>query len=717
MIKLLFFSAAMCYTSGALAQPLADQDSPRELEEIVVTAQKRTESLQDVPISLSVVSAENLQRSGAADLNSLQEKVPNLLIQETPANKSIYIRGFGSAAANFGTDQSVSLYNDNIYQGRARQFAAPLYDIERIEVFRGPQGGLLGKNTSAGAVSVITKDPTASREAGVDATYNIDREGYDVTAFISGPISDTLGGRLAIKRSDLSGYLDNRATGRKDPEETLQSGRVTLSYQPSDDVRARFKLQYDDIDRQGLSQLGTLPGNELTQTSFAADVFGLRAGDKQKSVNSSLLIDLPLGPNAITSTTGYSWFRGVRTTGGAFYDPDPFLSIFRERFEQFSQEIRLTSPGNQRFNYILGGYYDTAKYTLLSPVQYSFFGFLNGSQTGDFHQSATTWSAFALADYELLPKLVVRGSARYTRNEKEGQYAYVTNSGLPLAAPNVIPRQSFDEDTFDPSVTLQYKLTPRTMIYAAVGRGSKGGGFVSNTAQVTPTSFPYRQEQSTNYEVGVKSSLLDNRVTFDLSAFVLKLKDLQVSTFDPVAFAFYTTNAASAQSSGVEGSVQVRPLEGLSLSASAAYLDAKYDDFPGAQCPAQAPPTCNTFNLAGYEIIGASKWSGSASFDYEFRLADNLKAAIGGSAEFRSRYYISNDYSAVYGVQKAYQKYNLWAEVSDRDDRWSLAVIGNNLTDELTQNYSYLFSLAAPAVAVHSVLPGREVLIQASVRF
>ena len=198
-------------TTGQLA--IAEE---QVIEEVIVTAQKRAQSVQDVPMSIEVIKGEELDAYQIRDLKALQNYVPNLLIQSSPGNDAIYVRRFGSQAANYAFDQSVSMYVDGIYGGRNRQFMAPFFDVERVEVMRGPQGALLGKNTAAGAISIITAGPTDTFEGSVTSSYNFDREGFEVYGYVSGPMSDTLSGRLAVKYTELDGYIKNNSSSSSD---------------------------------------------------------------------------------------------------------------------------------------------------------------------------------------------------------------------------------------------------------------------------------------------------------------------------------------------------------------------------------------------------------------------------------------------------------------------------------------------------------------------
>ncbi|HEX7849953.1 MAG TPA: TonB-dependent receptor plug domain-containing protein, partial [Sphingomonas sp.] len=201
--------------SGSTAPSASeDQNLPGD---IIVTATKRAENVQKVPISMSVVTGERLAEFQATDVKSIQNSVPNVFVEQTAGNDVIYIRGFGSPPSNFSFDQSVSLYMDGIYAGKLRQEQAPFFDVGRVEVLRGPQGALFGKNTAAGAISIISAGPTDKMSAAITGVYNFDQKGYDLSGYVSGPVSDTFGVRVAVRLQDQDGWITNLYNGKKEP--------------------------------------------------------------------------------------------------------------------------------------------------------------------------------------------------------------------------------------------------------------------------------------------------------------------------------------------------------------------------------------------------------------------------------------------------------------------------------------------------------------------
>ncbi|MBO9695849.1 MAG: TonB-dependent receptor [Sphingopyxis sp.] len=714
--------------------------------EIIVTAQKREQSLQDVPISMEVVSGAKLAEFNTSDIKAVMNYTPNVFVQSTAGNDVIYIRGFGSPPANFAFDQSVSLYVDGIYAGRNRQAQAPFFDLARVEVLRGPQGALFGKNTAAGAVSVVSAGPTKDFEGAITGLYNFDHKGTDFSGYLSGPISDTLGARFAYKIVNQDGYIYNRATDHDDPEIKSQLLRLTLKWEPSNNFDYTAKVEYGNREViGGITVSSPLTSGQDPQTTRYLERSALGdEGNDNKSVMISGVGNLALGDFTLTSVTGYSWFKSkivngfdqsIPNSGGA-HTVNSVYNAFPERFDQISQEIRILSPTGKTFEFIVGAYYDKSNYTL---EQYQGFnipslnipGVIVGPYFGridsTFNQKAESWSVFGQGTFNVTDAFRVIGSLRYSHTKKDGDFAsrlvYGSNgvNGRPFALrPISSAVGKISEGNVDPSVTLQYDIAPRVMLYGTWGRGSKSGGFVSNTLGTTNATFTFEPERSENFEAGIKSTLAGGKVVANVSLYHTKFKDLQVSVYQPATSSYLTGNAAAATSKGVEGSLSIYPVENFDISASAAYSDIKYDDYPGAACLAsQVNCTPATNNLAGYPVAYSSKWTGSVTAHGRFDMSDALKLDITGVASGRSKYFNSDNQSPIFGVQDGYVKLDLRVQLADRDDRWHVALVGKNLTNQKTIGSA--FNLPAPITPVPRAIlylePTRNISVEAGIKF
>lgn len=719
----LVFSTVMTCALGAAA-PAFSQEAEFGDDAIVVTAQKRAQDVQDVAISIEVIDGALLQDMQITSFEELRDYVPNLQVQPSPGNSGIYIRGFGSGPQNNGFDQSVSLYVDGVYGGRVRQFMAPMFDLERVEVLRGPQGALFGKNTAAGAISVVGAAPTRDFESELRGSYNFSREGGDVSGFISGPLSERLSARLALSYTDLDGFITNNATGTNDPEQENVSARFSLRYDPTENIDITARISFDDFTTLGKTGLQLSAANPvLDDEKNGASPFGQRERDDQTSYNASVTSNFGLADgHVLTSVTGYSTYEARVFAGGASGNPENWLATYRDDFNQWSQEFRLLSPVGQTFEYIVGAYADSSEFEHLNVSRYNLFGgTVNGQTHIDFAQESTSWSVFGQGTWNISDDLRLIGSLRYSTTEKEGRFQQTLDFG------NQLPGQIFatylqylDEESTDPSITVQYDIAPDVMLYATYGEGSKSGGFVANTRNITASQFAFGPEESTNYEIGMRSLWFDGRVLLNLTAYQTEFADLQVAQWDASASAFLIRNAATATSQGVEAQASWDVTDNFTLATSFAYLDAAYDSFPNGTClstGAIPPPSTCTQDLSGTTLPGASRWSGNVSAEYVMPIGSDLEFTAFGVANFRTRYFTATDSSPAYGVQDDWVKIDARFEVAPVDDRWSVALVGRNLTDELTQSFSYLWTLSVPAVAVQFLDETRSVALEGRVRF
>lgn len=721
---------------------MAQGDEPQPtLGEVVVTAQKRVENLQDVPISMEVVSGQKLDDFNTNDFKAMFKFAPNVSVETTAGNDVIYIRGFGSPPSNFSFDQAVSLYVDGVYAGRNRQAQAPFFDLARVEVLRGPQGALFGKNTPAGAISVVSAGPTAEFEGAAKAVYSFDLEGPEVSGFVSGPINDQFGARLAVKFVDQDGYIKNLANGRDEPSNRSALARLTLRYAPTEDFDYSLKVEYADKEvKGGLNVSSPLTAKRPNDERFSTQN---PIGPEGTAVTSWMVSgtgNLSLGDFTLTSITGYSFFQSnivnnfdQTVPAGGPPTRNSVYNSYPEHFRQWSQEVRLLSPTGQKFEYVLGAYYDQSLYRLSQlggfdvniPGVLVYLGLLNT----EFRQRAESISVFGQGTYHLTDQFRALGSLRYTKTDKRAHfYGRLLQGPFALRPVNTRANGDLSEDKVDPSATLQYDITPQIMVYATYGRGSKSGGFVSNTYGTTDATFRYRPEKSENYEAGVKSTFADGRMVLNVSVYDTSFKDLQVSVYNSALQIYQTGNAASASSRGVEGSAAWYPVRNLDFTLAAAYQDAKYDDYPGAGCLATQPLTqCNPANaasaaannIAGAPLPYTSKWSYSLQGHYRLELANDTAIDTTIGLHGRSKYFDSDNQNPFFGRQKGYTKLDARIQYGPSDERWHVAVVGKNLTDEKTTGSSFNlpFPITATPRAILYLEETRNISLEAGLKF
>ena len=730
--------------SGAAVPEAWAQSSTGQVETITVTAEKRAENVQDVPISMSVLSGELLSDFHISELHSIMNQVPNLFVLQSGVDDIVYIRGFGTGPNNIAFDQDVSIYQDGIYGGRSAQFLEPMFDIDHMEVLRGPQGALFGKNTAAGAISLITAGPTDRFEASATTSYNFTETGTDSWGYVSGPITDDLGFRVAAKFRDQDGYLNDLATGKDDPHTEEYMGRLTLKWAPTENFNVTAKVEHANEQLTGginvsgpLNALVDPPSNRYVQEPV---IYGQREQNGVISTDAVVTANYLFSGFTLTSVTGYSEFTTKRLSAydqnvpGGGVTGAPFANGFPETFNQESEEVRLLSPTDQTVEYIVGAYVDASDYTLYQFRDYdNLFGIFTGQDSSNFKQHESSYSFFAQGTYHVTDDFRLIGSARYTNTSKQGSFTSGIDFGNGLGGPPAAytaANGKIGEGSFDPSLTAQFDARKNVMFYATYAQGSKSGGFVSNTFGTTNATFTFQPERSTNYEVGMKSTFLDGRLVLNGAIFNMRFKDLQEFSFDSTTQNFVTNNAGSATSRGFEGQVTYLPIDALELSTSFAYLDAKYDNYKGAACLALDPTSvCNpsdtnpadpnsvvNHNIAGLPLLYASRWTGNVQAHHTLAINDALQLDTTVRAALRTKYFDSSDYDPYYGLQPTYVKVDLRVQLGSPDGRWDVAFVGKNLTNVLSVSDAIGYPLGVDR-AIKWVDEGRSVALEATFRY
>lgn len=445
---------AIAVASGLAAMPLQAQ----MLEEVIVTATKRAVGMQDVPIALSVMSGEKILEAGITNLEDMAVFMPNVHIAEGSSSDSIFIRGIGSGI-NFGFEQSVGTFIDGVYFGRAQASRSSFLDIERVEVLKGSQSTLFGKNTIAGAINISTAKPTQEFEATIDLTAEPEFGGQSGTLILSGPITDNLGARLVIKGEQSDGWMDNGFTNEEAQQKDNQVGRLTLAWQPTDDLDVTFKYESGTSDTTGTNETVTVatPSAAAIYTSvdpnfaqnsgFGYDkseaTFGVGTPRRGESFHDSewdiatLTVEWALGEHTLKSITGYVDY-GFETARDSDYSA--ILGIHRGRDEshkQFTQEFLLTSPLSDSFEYLAGLYYqdEELEHDRFTDIDLSNFlaagvplpnpgglvssGGADGTGINTFNQDAQTLSVFFQGTFHLRDTLRLIAGIRYSEDEKE----------------------------------------------------------------------------------------------------------------------------------------------------------------------------------------------------------------------------------------------------------------------------------------------------------
>ena len=441
---------------------VAQNASSLMLEEVVVTAQKRSQSLQDVPISVSAVSGERMRDTQITNLESLTTFVPNFSMNQSGISNNITIRGV-SSGINPGFEQSVGMYVDEIYYGRGQLARSPLFDLERIEVLRGPQPIIFGKNAIAGAINIVTAKPSDEFEGFVTALYESEEDTQDYRLAFSGPITDTLSGRISALARETQGAYENTFTGNNDKFEDESVVRAQLRWEPSDTLSVNFKVEHSEFDDRGrnveVSQsivredlpagVGIDHISAVDQAVFAGnnpDIIGLdpqipysgidgelnrvRGGNLDFHNNESdaavLAVDWDLGGFSLTSTTGFLQYEFTQNCDCDFSSALIFNALATEEFEQFSQEFRLSSPGGETVDYTLGVYFQSNELNYQDAIDVPEASLLrvlspaySNVRTRRFaDQESDTWAGFAQLTWNVTDAMRLILGGRYTNEEK-----------------------------------------------------------------------------------------------------------------------------------------------------------------------------------------------------------------------------------------------------------------------------------------------------------
>ena len=721
--KYLMLLASSSLALGSAAQAAAIQQDPAadtpvtSVGEVLVTARKRTERLQDVPISVNVTSGEELASQDVRNLEALSGSVPNLHIQATPGNNAIYIRGIGSSPGNLAFEQSVGLFVDGAYAGRGRQFAAPFLDVASVEVLRGAQGALFGKNTAAGAINITSNGPRAEREMATTVTGTVDGDnGYEITQIVSGPITDKLLVRLAGKYSDNEGWLENTTTGDHNPAREDLVGRAVIDYLASDTLSFRLKVEGASQDLTGQPMSSVAPGGSKSFTR--ATTPGVPDFDNANSFNSVLTINKDFANGVtLTSITAYSTFDYDKQIDSDFTINPLLRTVFQEEFNQVSQEVRLTSPNDGALTWIVGAY---AHHNEIDMHQNTgiLMGPFNGASDRLFNQTDESYSIYGQATYAFNEQWKLTAGLRQTWEDKAADQTRATTGAVPPSWVNTPLQGQRKESQLDPSVQIQYILDRNTMFYASYAKGSKAGGFVGAQSTGGQAAFEFEGETSQSVEIGTKLTLLDGRATLNLAAYTSKFDDLQVSGFNAATNAFITSNAASAKSQGIEAEGVFRLHPSVTLSGSIAYNDAKYDSYPTAPCVYKngvAPIANCVEDIGGTRLPRAPKWSGALTLNVNHPLDNGMRLLADATVRGRSGTYLEENLNPK-SYQEGFSKVDLRLGLASADDRWTLALIGRNLTDEWTASHSFGTPFLAGS-QTYVVDPGRVVSIQLGLRY
>ncbi|MPT47115.1 MAG: TonB-dependent receptor [Sphingobium sp.] len=747
-------------TSSEAAQER--NSSQATLGDIIVTAQKRQQTLQDVPIAVSVLSSEALTAQHVNSVESLNTAVPNLVVTRSPFQPFVSIRGLGSGAGTRAFEQSVAMYVDGVYAGRANQFLNPFFDVERVEVVRGPQSVLFGVNAIAGAINVVNKRPEDKLEGYVTGGYEFAYEGYNIEGGVSLPLSDTFGIRVAGKVNREGAYLKNTVTNEDEPQTDSEIGRIVASWRPSSDVRVDLSYEHAHKKIDGSAfQTVYLPAQifppaiEDGKLDLTKSTPGTPNFTRIKTDNVTLNISWDVGDANLSSSSGYSHYSFSQALPAGSVPMYFGTALAAEKFDQFYQEVRLASSGKQFIDYIVGASYYHQRSKIDQGVDFDFSAFgASGVTAGvrnGLDQKTDGYSVFAQGTVNFTDQLNLVLGGRYSSILKRADYVLApAAAGSPLAGyaidiPSMFVLNSIgffsyldpaDVTTmrpttmdrrrrftaFNPSVSLNYKFSPELSGYASFTTGTKAGGFNDQEKSgivpengFTSDAFSFNREKAHNFEIGLKANT--GQVRANIAAFYTKYKDLQASQ----ALAngsIFTTNAASATAKGIEADVTWLVAPGFTLGADAAYIHARYDDYPGAGCIITVTPTSCVdaqTNAKGGRLDGVPEFVGSMNASYTFDVGDDWEIRTRGRVHYNDGAQFQSNQDPLDRVP-SYTLFDASIALAQREGGWSMTLSGKNLGNKIYRGFSA--PAANPAFGHQSlIMPGRQVYLDLRFEF
>jgi iron complex outermembrane recepter protein len=726
-------------TAAALAAGTVAAQSAEVLDEVVVTARYRSESAQDVPIALSVIGEDKLEASGASTIVQATTLAPSTqFISSNPRNTSITIRGFGSAygLTNDGLEPGVGIYIDQVYHPRPSAATFDMVDVERVEILRGPQGTLYGKNTTAGALNVSTRLPTFEPESQFELSAG-DFGLAQAKAYFSGPLAeDTVAGKISLVSTQRDGTVFNGPTGRDINETHSLAVNGQLLFEPNDRLRLRLISEIQEQRANCCTQVFVRVGQTLRTPARQFDAMAAALGyvppsrdpyDRVADINSGARADQRLG--GLTAIADWKLASGTLTsvTAWRYWDWRPQndrdytnLSILTASVNpsdqrQASQELRFAGSVGERSDYIVGvyafhqgietnglqGYGADAAYWLVNATVPR--NLLDGYESRFVaHSSVDSAALFGQVNWHLTDRLTFTPGIRYTEDRKDAVYDQTTSGGLATTDPalinaklGIVRPQFYAVDYSDGSasgqITLSFAATDDLMLYANLSDGYKSGGInlagIPNDAAGNPSliSALVKPEEVNHVELGLKSQFLSRSLTVNLALFDTKVEEYQANVVDagPGALRGYLANIDEVEVRGLEADLAWNPTDWFSGYFSAAWNDGEYESFANAPCPlelAGGPAVCD---LSGRPLPALSDTV--ASLGGEYRHDRNLfghpgQVFFGFDASYRSEWYSDASVSE-YGLIDGYGLLNLRAGFRSNGP-WEFAIWARNALDK-----------------------------------
>jgi iron complex outermembrane receptor protein len=676
----------------------ADIEAPDQLEFVVVTAERREMSSEDVALSMTALSGAALERSVLQSTIELQQRVPGLVVTTNATDGQPYIRGVGSDIINIGTDSSVAVYMDGVYQARASAAIQDFFDLERVEILKGPQGTLYGRNAAGGAINLLSRDPDYRFGGYVKGLLgNYDQRRSEAAANI--PLIDQrLALRAALLYDEREGYTKDLYHGTTIDDAGLHAGRLKLRFNPRPDLDllVAYEGSRERSTRNLAPKLDTsLPSPAVTFGAVPPVGPRLVSYDRPNSErkDQNLLFARArwsLGAGILTSLTAYNETGFDLDLDSDATAIDLLRSLAREASRTFSQELTLASAPGAAAQWVTGVYYlrERANQDLKLPFDFPFPGLTPPYPTASIEYpvgSATdAYEMYAQGSYPLTPRLQLTGGFRYLRERRLGLFHEIVADplGVLTHAPggsslDVHARGQRTWDAWMPRLEIEYRPAQHSLLYCAVARGYKSGGF-----NLLGTGEQFQPESVWNFELGIKSTQLNRRIRFESAVFHYRYTDLQVNRFEPRTggVSATVTNAAAARIDGIEGHLVTAITPRLQVDLAVAALDARFTRYLTTN-----PDAVNPFvlkDLSGNTLPRAPRAAASAGLETTLALGAVGTVTLRGEGRYQSRVWF-DQFNARHVDQGGYTLLNVFATVRDARDHWRCALYARNLTDRL----------------------------------
>ncbi|HDY6081219.1 TPA: TonB-dependent receptor [Pseudomonas aeruginosa] len=690
--------ALLLALGGALPASAADAPAPAEeapplassvpdkadtaLGKVTVTARRREEDSQKVPTPITVLGGETLEAQRISRVQDLQQVLPSVNVAYIHARQSsVAVRGIGNNPASDGLEGSAGIYLDNVYLGRPGMAVFDLLDIEQLELLRGPQGTLFGKNTTAGVLNISTRAPTFTAERTVEVSGG--QDGYfQGRGTVSGPLGETLAGRLSAYRTRDDGYIKNIHDDNYLSGGERQGARGQLLFEPNEDFSLRWIADYNEEDSSNGSMVVYGAAERFWQRAALVGASPLRDPQRKKvNINGRQHVSVHQGGSSLEAN--WNLAGGYRLTSISAYRYWHFTPANDEQLNvsaindtgvevhdrQFSQEIRLASPTGGAFDYVVGAYafrqnLGNKTFTSYGPLADLYLLGANLGALNDTYSKANgkietdSFALFAQGTWHLSERLDFTAGLRGTYEEKNAKVerfaplggAAVGGVGAAVRNGQLGAYDSGDlsQYNFAPSalLSLSYQFSDDLLGYASLSHGEKSGGVnlaVGSAPSAGADSLLVGPERANDAELGLKSTLFDRRLLLNANLFWTGIHGYQATTLyqapGSTQLVQVLANAGSVRSRGLEFEATALPLRGLTLNFNGSYNDVTYLSFKDAPCPAEvstrpgAPSSCD---LSGQRVVGASKWIANLNGEYQWRLDDRFQPYVSASYAYRS---------------------------------------------------------------------------------